>query len=669
MSKAKWTNWGENGQLEIPPYQDWWGAVEKEALTIPDGAHPSSKNDIIGFVDFNAMLDAAGKSETTPQNIDQAIKSGFPNVESIPLTGRVWNKKFGNDENLSWMPDEKNLPEINNDAVIVGVIDSGISFAQNRFRDCNGNSRVLAAWQQNADFSGQSYLPFGKELYQGEINALIQKHSGSQQNGILDEDAFNLEAGVLDMNNYSGHREAAGRYSHGTHVLDLAAGHDPQTVSDNLKIIVVNLPSRIAFGNSGTFLDYFMYLAMLRIKSLADEIWRKNNKNANDASVKGYPLVINLSYGKQAGSKSQIDWFANKVREIRGEDQDGKTKFQVVMPAGNDNQKRVRAVVALKPKKTKTLNWRILPEDQTSNYAEFWCSIKGHMPGKGEVVPLAISLVAPNGTDQPPHSGRVQEFISLEHNNKPCARIYCEVNPISDEEYRVHYVLCTAPTLRHNLELPVAPSGIWEIRLENKSNAEVTAHCTIQTDQSILPNSGTGLRSFFDMSDYQRLDSQGRMIDSAPYGEFTTAENDKSLVTRKGTINASASLQWVNCIAGYRKSDGKPALYSASGFGQVRAPGHIPDPTVALPTDDSAALFGILAAGAKNGSRVAMRGTSFASAQAARLFANAWLDGNDLSLDDEDLLGSIQSSYKDDAQPIKTGMRRLESPIKTCVTR
>lgn len=671
MSTAEWTKWNESGQLSIPPYQDWWGAIEKEALKIPDGAHLSGKTDFIGFVDFNMTSGADEKRERTQGNVVEDVKPEFSDIGAIPLAGRVANPDFISGSDHSWMPDEKDLPEINNDAVIVGVIDSGISFAQNRFRDSNGNSRVLAAWQQNATFSKQAYLPFGKELYQKDINTLIQKHSGGQKNGFFDEDAFNLEAGVLDMKNFSGHREAAGRYSHGTHVLDLAAGYDPQAAPDNLKIIVVNLPSRIAFGNSGTFLDYFMYLGMLRIKSLADKIWQKNNKNTKKTDVDGYPLVINLSYGKQAGSKSQIDWFAKKVKGLMNPDPaDGSKpsadspKFEVVMPAGNDNQKRVRAAVTLKKDECKVLHWHVLPEDQTSNYVEIWCTIKSDMPTKCQPVPLAISLTAPNGVEHSPECGVVQKYVSLEYDGKPAARIYCEVKSISKCEYRVHYVLCTAPTLRHNLELPVAPSGIWKINLKNTIDTVVTAHCTIQTDQSILPNAGTGLRSFFDMSDYERFDSQGRMVDSAEYGDLVTAESGKSMVTRKGTINASASLKWVNCIAGYRKSDGKPALYSASGL-----PEHIAEPIVALPTDDSPALFGILAAGAKNGSRVAMRGTSFASAQAARLFADAWLKGEEFSLQKFGDLDQLDGDYKITASSIKIGERRLKQLMSSDVKR
>lgn len=41
-------------------------------------------------------------------------------------------------------------------------------------------------------------------------------------------------------------------------------------------------------------------------------------------------------------------------------------------------------------------------------------------------------------------------------------------------------------------------------------------------------------------------------------------------------------------------------------------------PTASFPTDDAPSHFGILATGSANGSTVTMRGTSFASAQAAR---------------------------------------------------
>ena len=54
-----------------------------------------------------------------------------------------------------------------------------------------------------------------------------KEHSGGRLDGPLDTYAFNTEAGLLNMSEPFGAHALAGRFAHGTHVLDLAAGCDP----------------------------------------------------------------------------------------------------------------------------------------------------------------------------------------------------------------------------------------------------------------------------------------------------------------------------------------------------------------------------------------------------------------------------------------------------------
>ena len=108
-------------------------------------------------------------------------------------------------------------------------------------------------------------------------------------------------------------------------------------------------------------------------------------------------------------------------------------------------------------------------------------------------------------------------------------------------------------------------------------------------------------------------------------------EEDSTYIKRAGTMNASTAHQSVIRVAGYRHSDGRPALYSATGFSSsdpsMNNPNVAMHPTLALPSEDTPALFGTLAAGSADGSVMAARGTSFASAQATRLVAKQLLNG------------------------------------------
>ena len=143
-------------------------------------------------------------------------------------------------------------------------------------------------------------------------------------------------------------------------------------------------------------------------------------------------------------------------------------------------------------------------------------------------------------------------------------------------------------------------------------------------------------------------DEDGQLLDSVKFedDEWKTTDNANG-VRRRGTINAASSQTLSAVVGGYRRSDGQPASYSATGASvpdvassaSPRPPGgEAPDvsnprseplgreaPDALMPTDDSPVLAGTFAAGSTDGSRVAMRGTSFAASKATRLVAEAWL--------------------------------------------
>ncbi|MEM9140908.1 MAG: hypothetical protein AAGB15_13870, partial [Pseudomonadota bacterium] len=165
-------------------------------------------------------------------------------------------------------------------------------------------------------------------------------------------------------------------------------------------------------------------------------------------------------------------------------------------------------------------------------------------------------------------------------------------------------------------------------------------------DQAILPGRAIGLRSYFDDPVYRTHGEDGRLIESYAYpgpdGKRPALTDwdasNLSPVLRHGTMNASAAHEYVACVGGYRVSDGKPAAYSATGRGRKSGKddatgfkagfedgGRRGAPTAVLPTDDGPAHFGVLAAGAANGSVVAMQGTSFAAPQAVRIIVETHL--------------------------------------------
>jgi hypothetical protein len=635
-----------------------------------------------------------------------------PYDKVLPIPDFARNEGFEEyiDQNGHWRPNPNDLPDdVEDDTIIVGVIDTGIPLGHNRFRNPDGSTRVLAAWQQLAEWRSptglsQDFLPFGRELYQNSINTLLAEHSGGDLEGWLDEDGFNTATGVLDMVHILGHREVAGRFSHGAHVLDAAAGHDPEKETDFLrrvKIITVNIPSSTTFGASGTFLDDFMIYAIQRISDVADEIWLKNHPDwASDpeaAEQAGYPVVTNISFGKQAGSKTTLDFFPaalKKFREERSEHNLAPVFF--AMPAGNDNLLRGNAYLEPRAGETKTLDWRILPEDQSSNYVEIWTQNQDFSDG----LPLEIAVIPP-GCDQAEfHTDGGQD----QHVRRLGARgsIYFQTvqDPERSGEFKFRYVICIAPTSRPSGGGATAPAGTWTIKVRNTSSMRIQCVLAVQTDQQIQPGRPVNLLSYFDDREYRVYDDDGILVESYSYPAEDPVNldlNTETPIRRHGTMNASAAHEFVTRVGGYRASDGKPAHYSATGrgrsnglddgteIGSSKRGGRKGAPTASFPTDDGPAHFGILSAGAANGSVAAMRGTSFASSQATRRIAESLLQYNDPTISEKERLFKIADSAEHNdrqarlngtppfhASPLdieNAGAGRVKSPLRSRVSR
>ena len=526
--------------------------------------------------------------------------------------------------------------------VITAIIDTGIALGHRRFRDACGHSRVLAAWQQTATFGGQRYLPFGQELYSGEIDAALRdwSHDGSLT-GRLQEDGFNRALRLVEPQQHLGHRDLDHRTAHGTHVADLAAGFDAATLAPEAlrahPMLVVNLPPQSLHGSAGNFLAFWALIALKRILHLADAI---SEANPDTAPEGGFPLVVNFSYGMQASSKDGRSQWEQSLLALLGEraarGRRGPTRL--VMPVGNDNLERCSAraymggaadwtdprgrTYALQPEIT--LPWRVLPQDHTSNAVEIWLNALGDDSPPPDPSQVQLKLIPPGANPDDIAPVPVLErggFATLDD----FGRVYCR----GDGSEQLGFVICLAPTERPPQPVaarqPVAPAGLWRIWVGYAGEAVNTAFY-VQSDQSGTRHSLTGRQSRFDHENYVTRLPDGRLRDSFDYDTGAHTDNWQTYgpVQIKGTQNALATIEPVLVIGGYRASDGRPAIYSGTTDGKNRRNGAgiaIMDAT--YPSEDAPSLFGLLAAGARDGSAVAFRGTSMATALASRDIALA----------------------------------------------
>jgi hypothetical protein len=182
---------------------------------------------------------------------------------------------------------------------------------------------------------------------------------------------------------------------------------------------------------------------------------------------------------------------------------------------------------------------------------------------------------------------------------------------------RGRYLVALLPTAFNNPPTQLAPSGAWTIRLSNRSGKAITGlEAWIQWDDRPLGYPRTGRQSYFLDQFYQQF--------GAISGEELDYDNDRSVVKRAGSISGIATERETIVIGGMYRKELRAAKYSAGGPITPTSTGSLnrAGPDALAVSDDSCIHQGVLAAGTRSGSVVAMNGTSVAAPQIARLIAD-----------------------------------------------
>lgn len=597
---------------DVSPYVHWWETIGNSGTL--------SREDIIHWHDDPP---AAGGGEMQ-HNLRPYFGKGKAHV---PIPSAVANPDGLFPGKL--VPDNiaELVPPVPREAVFTVVVDEAIALGHPRFRNADGKTRIIAAWQQGATFdeTQKDYMPFGHELYARDINALLRKYSVCNDLGRpYDETVFNRAARLDEPGQPHGVRALSRRHGHGTAVLDLAAGFDAACLSsavlDLRPIIAVTLPSRKTIGMAGTFLEFYAIYAINRIVALTDAIWR-----AQHGTQGGFPIVVNLSYGQQAGPKDGKSPLETEIRRLKKKRPEN-APLLFTMPAGNDNLMRCHARRDMHKKDPDFCeSWRVQPEDHTSNFIEIWTK---PIPEKLKIHPLKIRVRSP--LNEAARQWRLAhgEFVEIAAG----ARIYCQRLERGDDktrEFRFRYVICVPPTADDARLVQIgrkAVAGLWDIHVTTTRKLG-HVYMNVQVDQSAEPGGALSRRSYLDNKGYKKYLCDGRLRDTFRYPlhdpDDATSSNLERWpdchVQRKGTINAIAVSSDVICVGSFRGSDGCPSSFSGTSYWGPHAPAkgkNVLD--VAFPSDDSASHRGVLAAGTAAGSVARFRGTSFSTALATR---------------------------------------------------
>ncbi|MCP3746787.1 S8 family serine peptidase [Paenibacillus sp. A3M_27_13] len=229
-------------------------------------------------------------------------------------------------------------PEFNGgNGVIIGIIDHGCDFVHSNFRNSDGTTRLLSLMIQKININdGQTE----EVIYTTEqINAALQNPDPYRALGY-----------------------DPGYGSHGTHVMDIAAGNGLAEMSPGVApkadLIFVEPDYRdIKNGELGYLGDSFNLL------NAVNYIFDKAGHSS---------CVINISLGTNGGPHDGTSLFEQGIDGLLME----KPNRAVVLAAGNAFDDNVHASGTVKEGSFTDLQWVILEGDTTANELELWYSGK-----------------------------------------------------------------------------------------------------------------------------------------------------------------------------------------------------------------------------------------------------------------------------------------------------
>ncbi len=230
-------------------------------------------------------------------------------------------------------------PGFRGSGVIIGIIDSGIDYTHESFRQAGGQSRILSIWDQSltpqAGESNPAGFSYGVEYSKADIDNAL---SSADPTAVVRH---------VDRSTQSGH---------GTHVAGIAAGDGSASpantfvgVAPEAEIIMVsNIVTTQSFGDSTQTLD------------AVDYIFRK-------ANLLDMPVVINLSQGDNIGPHDGTSMLERGIDNLLG----GKGNI-MVKSAGNEGDRNRHAMGTVPAGGNEDVELSATMNDRFDNIVDIW---------------------------------------------------------------------------------------------------------------------------------------------------------------------------------------------------------------------------------------------------------------------------------------------------------
>ncbi|PVB59862.1 S8 family serine peptidase [Labrenzia sp. 011] len=521
-----------------------------------------------------------------------------------------------------WSPD----PEVRKNSQgkiinVLAVIDDGIPFAHRNFRAADGlRTRLEFCWVQSAGKDPDAGTPavlFGREYTRDVIEGFIRDHD--------DEDALYAAAGA--SSEQFGSPAAINRLAtHGAHVMDVAAGHDPSRFADppeETRLIAVQLPNTLAWDTSSFGKDMYMLSAVHYILERAERI-------AAGYGVEDIRVAINFSYGFSAGRHDGASELEAAINEVVAKRRALGRPTAVVIPSGNTHLQRLHGEITAEDLKSGAFEftWAVQPTDRTSNYLEIWFPA-GFNP-EAFTVELegpfrkarAVLKLRPNA-DFEDGDPRNFEVIRLgSRHPAPHVGQMSLDNHRSSGRWRV--MIALAPSEPDDPDLPAAPAGDWQVTLRRGRGAPVDhppINLWVQRDLDLEAFQKGSRQSYLKDPGYRSYNDRG---------EQSQTDETGSHVRRFGSLNGMATGETTLIVSGCMPSAENawdptqpiPSHYSSAG--NLSADNQVGTVDCTAQADRSSVLPGRIGAGTRSGSYAVVQGTSVAAPLVARRLSEAF---------------------------------------------
>jgi len=246
-------------------------------------------------------------------------------------------------------------------SAIVGVVDFGCDFAHDNFRNPDGSTRLLAIWDQNAPATPTSPFGFGRMFTRAEINAALKKADPYSALGYGPDRDTVFEKG-----------------SHGTHVMDIAAGNGRGTgtpgVAPQSDLLFVEVASDDIPWSGSEVVG----------KSFGDSVQLLEAIQWIFDQAGSTPCAVNVSLGTNGGphdGSTLVEIGLDRILQQRP----GRS---VVIAASNSFADGIHASGVVPIGGSADIGWIVPDRDSTDNELEIWYSGQDRM---------SVELLGPNG--------------------------------------------------------------------------------------------------------------------------------------------------------------------------------------------------------------------------------------------------------------------------------